>query len=124
MVTSANRQLAERRIAAAGLPQPPLLISSNDVQRGKPDPEGYLLAASLMRVRAKRCLIFEDTSAGLQAGLAAGAQVVRVLGTSGADQPKTMAAIANYVGLAVTMTAQGLALNLADLSTNEELRHA
>jgi len=63
VVTSANTQLAKRRIAAAELPEPPLLISSDDVRRGKPDPEGYLRAAEQMRVSAARCLVFEDTAA-------------------------------------------------------------
>ena len=44
--TSAGKALARLRLTAAGIPVPRLLITSEDVARGKPDPEGYLLAAS------------------------------------------------------------------------------
>lgn len=112
VVTSANRALALRRIAAAGLPAPPLLVSSDDVQHGKPDPQGYLLAAGRMGWRPDRCLVFEDTTAGLQAGLAAGAQVVRVLGTPGESPPGALAAIRDYAGLTLAASDAGLALSL------------
>ena len=46
VVTSAGPELARRRLAAAGLALPPVLVSSNDVTRGKPAPDGYLLAAN------------------------------------------------------------------------------
>ena len=46
VVTSAPHPLAEARISFAGLPQPRVLVGSEDVRAGKPDPEGYLLGAS------------------------------------------------------------------------------
>lgn len=124
VVTSANRALATRRIMAAGLPVPPLLISSDDVRTGKPDPEGYLMAARQLGARAERCLVFEDTSAGLQAGLSAGAQVIRVLGTTGADRPAARAAITDYAGMVVTPGPEGLALDLTALAAGEVVRDA
>src|SRR5437879_2931402 len=42
IATSCTRRLAEVRIRAAGLPMPKYLITSDDVQRGKPDPEPYI----------------------------------------------------------------------------------
>lgn len=81
VVTSATRALALARISAAGLPLPSVLISSNDVARGKPDPEGYLKAALLIGADPRKCLVLEDTEAGIGAGLKAGADVVQIAGT-------------------------------------------
>ncbi|MGL4310099.1 MAG: HAD-IA family hydrolase [Paracoccaceae bacterium] len=85
IVTSANRRLALARIAAAGLPLPAVLVSSDDVTRGKPDPQGYLRAAELLKVDPSRCLVLEDAPSGLRAGVAAGADVLRIAGTRGED---------------------------------------
>lgn len=76
VVTSAGRELALRRISAVGLPVPNLLVGADDVAAGKPDPEGYLRAAEQLGVRAEQCVILEDTPAGVQAGIAAGARVI------------------------------------------------
>lgn len=87
IVTSAPRALAEARIRAAGLPLPPLLIAAEDVSAGKPDPQGYLLAAKKLGVNIADCLVFEDAAVGIEAGHAAGAQVVVVTATH--HQPMT-----------------------------------
>lgn len=110
VVTSANRALAERRIAAAGLPQPAILVSCDDVRQGKPHPEGYLLAAERLGCRIDRCLVFEDTGAGLSAGLAAGAQAVRVLGTQSGDLPADIPAIRDYLHLRAQDAVEGIRL--------------
>ena len=87
IVTSAPRALAEVRLRAVNLPIPPVLITAENVQRGKPDPQGFLLAAQRLGVSIGECLIFEDSPAGVAAAKAAGAQVVivggRVPGTEG-----------------------------------------
>lgn len=80
VVTSATRQITHLRMAAAGLPIPPLLITSEDVQHGKPSPEGYQLAASKLGADISRCLIFEDAGPGIAAGMASGGTVVVVGG--------------------------------------------
>lgn len=87
VVTSANRPLALRRIAAAGLPVPPLLVSADDVTKGKPHPEGFRLAMARLGQGSGRCLVFEDAPAGVQAGLAAGADVVMVAEHAPPDLP-------------------------------------
>ncbi len=76
VVTSAGRALARSRLAAAGLPSPPVLVTPEDVSPGKPDPAGYLEAARLLSALPGRCLVFEDAPVGVQAGLAAGALVI------------------------------------------------
>lgn len=76
VVTSASRRLAEVRLAAAGLPVPEVLVSADDVTRGKPDPEGYLRAARALGRRPDDAIVFEDSGAGIRAGLASGARTV------------------------------------------------
>ena len=76
IVTSCTRPLAEVRIRAAGLPVPKNLITSNDIAHGKPHPDPYLKAASLLGFVAADCVVLEDVPAGIRAGRAAGAQVI------------------------------------------------
>lgn len=78
VVTSASRNLATLRLRAAGLPIPETLVSAEDVLRGKPDPEGFFKAASILGVPIEKCLIFEVSPAGVAAARAAGAHVVIV----------------------------------------------
>ena len=78
VVTSATLDLATVRLRAANLPLPQVLITAEDVRRGKPDPEGFLLAASRLGVRIDQCLVFEDSPAGVAAAKAAGAHVAIV----------------------------------------------
>lgn len=80
VVTSATLQLATVRIRAAKLPMPRVIVTADDVGRGKPDPEGFLLAAKRLGVDAKDCLVFEDSPAGVAAAKAAGAHVAIVGG--------------------------------------------
>ena len=80
LVTSATRALAEARLTAAGLPRPAVLVTAEDVQTGKPDPAGYLLAARQLGVAARSCVVLEDAVAGVAAARAAAAGWVIGLG--------------------------------------------
>jgi sugar-phosphatase len=80
LVTSASQRVARHRLASAGLPLPRLLIGAEDVVRGKPDPEPYLLGASRLGLAPADCLVFEDAAAGIQSALQAGCQVVQIGG--------------------------------------------
>jgi len=82
VVTTADRRLADARLAAAGLTAP-LLVTADDITANKPDPEGYLLAARRLGVAPQRCLVVEDTATGLQAGRAAGARTAALKGQDG-----------------------------------------
>jgi len=95
IATSASRRLAQARWAGAGIPQPKLTITADDVSEGKPNPEPFLAAARLLRVEPSRCLIFEDSPAGGEAARAAGAIVVAV-----GDQPWDVAPAARVASLA------------------------
>ena len=85
VVTSAPRTLAVTRIRAAGLPVPRVLVPIDEILKGKPDPEGFLLAAEKLGVDPKQCLVFEDTRPGIEAALNAGMQVIGLLTTMTAD---------------------------------------
>ena len=83
VVTSADEPLARARLRAAGI-SPPILVSRRDTVRGKPDPEPFATGALRVDVRADRCLVVEDTQAGVDSGRAAGA-VTAGLGNLDAD---------------------------------------
>ncbi|WP_306338872.1 HAD family hydrolase [Streptomyces sp. KL118A] len=85
VVTSATRALGEARLAEVGL-RPGLVIAADDITRGKPDPEPFLLAADKLGVDPARCVVFEDAPAGLQAGRAAGMKTVALTTTHQASE--------------------------------------
>ena len=76
VVTSCGPDLARLRLRTVGLPIPPVVVTSDDVTRGKPAPDGYRLGAQRLGLNAASCIVFEDAPAGIAAGLAAGARVV------------------------------------------------
>ncbi|MER5464436.1 HAD family hydrolase [Streptomyces sp. NPDC002668] len=80
VVTSATRRLAEARLEEVGI-RPKNLIAADDITRGKPDPEPYLLGARRLGVDPARCVVFEDAPAGLTAGRAAGMRTVALATT-------------------------------------------
>jgi len=79
IVTSCPRGFALVLLARAGLPVPPLLVSADDVARGKPAPDPYALAAARLGVEPERTLVIEDSSSGVDAAHAAGMEAVYVL---------------------------------------------
>jgi sugar-phosphatase len=85
VVTSAQRLLAERRLKTAGLPIPDVLVPVDEIERGKPDPEGYLKAAKLLRVAPDRCVVFEDTRPGIEAAETAGMRAIGLITTFPAE---------------------------------------
>jgi sugar-phosphatase len=74
--TSANANLGRARLEAAGIPVPAELVTGDDVQRGKPHPDPYLLGAERLGFPAAECVVFEDAAAGALAGKAAGVGLV------------------------------------------------
>lgn len=76
IVTSCTRPLAEVRIKAAGLPLPQKMITSNDIQHGKPGPEPYLKGAAVLGFSPQDCIVLEDVPAGVRSGKSAGARVI------------------------------------------------
>jgi mannitol-1-/sugar-/sorbitol-6-phosphatase len=108
IVTSAPRALAERRLAAAGMPLPGLMIAAEDVTRGKPAPDCVLLAAERLGVAASDCLMFEDAPAGIQAAEAAGAAVLVVTATHHEPVRTAHAQISDYRRLRADVRPDGI----------------
>lgn len=86
IVTSAGRELADRRLGAAGLAVPSVLVTADDITHGKPDPEPYLTGARRLGVDPTRCLVVEDATAGVASGRAAGAATLAVLTTTSREE--------------------------------------
>ena len=107
IVTSAPRRLAERRLAAAGLPLPPLFVTAEDVERGKPAPDCFLLAAERLGFAPEDCLVFEDAAAGIAAAEAAGAEVVVITATHAHPIATAHVMVRDYEGLRVEIDAAG-----------------
>jgi mannitol-1-/sugar-/sorbitol-6-phosphatase len=108
VVTSAGRDLAARWFRGTGLPLPELLVAAGDVSRGKPDPEGYLLAARQLGCRPQEMIVFEDSPAGLSAATAARARAVAVHIAGGAAATDRHDWIADYTRMSYHADADRL----------------
>lgn len=82
VVTSASRDLATARLAAAGIPLPHVLVAAEDVAAGKPAPDPYLRAAELLGVSPSDCVVLEDSANGIRSARAAGVGAVLGVGDS------------------------------------------
>lgn len=81
VATSGTRRTVALRVAQLGFPEPPVLVTADDVPRGKPAPDPYLLAAERLAVPPARCVVIEDAPAGIQSARAAGARVIAIAST-------------------------------------------
>ena len=86
VVTSGDAASVLARLTAGALPLPTVLIDGSAVSRGKPDPEGYLLAAARLGARPADCLVVEDAPAGIDAGRSAGMTVLALTTSHEPDQ--------------------------------------
>ncbi|RRN59117.1 HAD family phosphatase [Pseudoxanthomonas sp. SGNA-20] len=79
VATSTRNPLASHKLRQAGLlPYFPVVCTASDVAHPKPAPDVYLLAASRLGVEPARCLVLEDSPAGVRAALAAGMTPIQV----------------------------------------------
>lgn len=82
IVTGAQRAEVEFVLARSGVNECfEVLVTEEDVECGKPHPEGFLRGAELMGVAPHEVLVFEDSVAGIRAAKAAGMRCVAVAGT-------------------------------------------
>ena len=107
LVTSAPRELAMRRLQAAGIAPPTVLVTAEDVAIGKPNPACYVLGAQRLGVSVQECLVFEDASVGIRAGEAAGADVMVVTATHLKPLATQHPTIGGYERLQVRRNAEG-----------------
>ena len=115
IVTSAPMALALRRMEAAGIPRPAVMVTAEDVSDGKPNPACYRLAAERLHVAPQECLVFEDAEAGIRAGEAAGADVLVVTATHTHPVVTLHPQINDYLGLGLEVDDAGL-MRLTPLS--------
>ena len=107
-MTSGNRGLATTRLALSGIALPEVLVTADDVTRGKPDPEGYTLALRRLGAVPGRSVVFEDAPTGIVAARAAGVGTVigvgdRAIGAD-VDVAVTDLRAARWVGDALVVT--------------------
>jgi mannitol-1-/sugar-/sorbitol-6-phosphatase len=113
IVTSAPRKLAETRVLAAGLLLPKVIVPIDEIRNGKPDPEGFLRAAEQLGVAPEECIVFEDTRPGIDAGLAAGMQVVGLLTTFSAQELRHQPLIDDFRDVTIRPEGEFLKIELS-----------
>ncbi|MDA1360085.1 HAD-IA family hydrolase [Glycomyces luteolus] len=112
VVTSATRALTVRRLAAVGIPLPKILVAADDVTKGKPHPQPYMLAAKALGFDATEAVVFEDAPAGLASARAAGAATV-VVGDYKGEAADGLPRVADMLSVAVSPNGSGLSVTLA-----------
>lgn len=86
IATSGSHRVATSRIAAARLDRPDTFITFDDVERGKPAPDPFLLAARRLGVEAADCLVVEDAPKGLLGATRAGCATLALATSLPAEQ--------------------------------------
>ena len=81
IATSCQRELAEARHAAAGLPRPDVFVVAEMYERGKPSPDPFLKAAEMLGVDPRNTVVVEDAPPGVRGGVDSGAVVCAVVTT-------------------------------------------
>lgn len=115
IVTSGSYLLATARLKKVGLPVPPVLVSADEVERGKPDPQGYALAAQMLAVPPGECLAFEDSPSGARAALAAKMKVVLVGENDSYDlSDRVLVSIRDFYGVKIRQIAGGFVVQLPE----------
>ncbi|WP_434599746.1 HAD family hydrolase [Streptomyces sp. A5-4] len=95
LVTGASTARAARALEELGLSDRfGVSVTWGEAERGKPAPDCYLLAAERLNIDPADCLVFEDTSGGVRAAVAAGASCIAV---SGSDPARLSAVGARHV---------------------------
>lgn len=112
IVTSADVTLMTARMDAAGLEIPQVRITAESVSASKPDPEGFLAGAEALGIDPGDCVVFEDSEAGIAAGLAAGMRVIGVGAHARSHHPTFAVPDLTYV--TVTSSPDGLTITLDD----------
>ncbi|GJJ73624.1 mannitol-1-/sugar-/sorbitol-6-phosphatase [Entomortierella parvispora] len=112
VVTSAGRSMAVQRFKQTGLMMPPVLVTAKEMTKGKPHPDGYLAAAKRLGLDPKECIVFEDATAGIRAGVASGAVAVIGMNTSTTPpedliQAGAMVVVKSFNDLQMTFLSDG-----------------
>lgn len=81
IATAGTKITALTRLEYCNLPTPNILVTADDIKKGKPNPEPYLLAAKLLNINPENCIVIEDAPAGIEAAHAANIDVIAVAST-------------------------------------------
>lgn len=114
IVTSGSMPVAHARHKAAGLPLPSVFITAEQVAKGKPEPDPYLLGAQKLGLAAEKCVVAEDAPAGILSGLNAGCAVIAINAPAGTPRlSETRLQLDTLASLVVTPQAEvGFTLSL------------
>jgi len=116
IATSAPQPVAIARLGHLALLQPDVLVTMDDVARGKPEPDPYLVAARGLGYPPQQCLVVEDAPAGIKAAAAAGAFVLAVTTTHTPEQLDGANGLASRLAdIAVVADGGGLRVAWPDL---------
>jgi sugar-phosphatase len=98
------------------LPIPPVMICADEIERGKPDPEGYLAAATRLGQLPADCIVIEDAPSGIDAARGAG---MRVLAIASTYPPERLAAadavVRDLADLKVVNEGERIRIDIAQL---------
>jgi sugar-phosphatase len=121
VVTSATDRLARARLAQGGLPLPEHLVTANQVTRGKPHPEPFLVGAAVLGFAPEECVVFEDSSSGAQAGRAAGCTVIATTFSHPIDSlDAAQYLVTDLTGIAVAVSADGITLQIQPINSQSD----
>lgn len=113
IATSCTIPLANARIEAAGLIRPSVLVTADDVRRGKPAPDPFLEAAKRLGADPTRCLVVEDAPAGLEAARAAGCATLAVITTTPEELLHADGVVSNLASVRFEVTDTGIRVHPA-----------
>lgn len=114
LVSSSTRQILDRIISRLPPGTFQVVVGSEDVTHLKPHPEPYLLAANTLGVDPSRAVVIEDSGAGIESGLRAGANVIGIPCMADLDSSPRVSRVASAHDLTVQdleAVAQGLVID-------------
>lgn len=97
IATSNSRELTRAVLESHGIGDYfQVIVTGEDIHKGKPEPDVYLEAAARLKVSPDRCLVFEDIPYGIMAGKKAEMQCAAVFDTFSAHEDEKKRQLANY----------------------------
>ena len=97
IATSNSRRLTEQILRVQGVLEDfDAIVTSDEVEKGKPDPQIYLQAAEKIAVNPEDCLVFEDVAMGILAGKSAGMTVCAIRDKFSEPQWEKKVTLADY----------------------------
>ena len=80
-----------------------MVVVGEEVKKGKPDPEIYLITAEKLNIEPEKCLVFEDSPPGVESAKRAGMKVIGILTTHSKEElNKADLVINNFSELGLT----------------------